>query len=108
MADSNSTPSISGAKPIDVTPSMVFNWSAARQQSAPSSVLQVSADATVHDRAALAWVWASELQSMANLAAQANDDNEAVRWMLSERLQALENLLHDIADRTAPAAVATA
>lgn len=90
------------AKPVDLTPAMVIgNW----QAKCAEPVLIVNPLATLHQRAALAWVTASDTLNIleASQFAHGNDpgNDRAILCVAIERMHQLERMLSDIGDRTA-------
>lgn len=89
-------------KAVDLTPPLVSNW---MQKDGAAPVLIVNPVASLHQRAALAWVTASETLSILEAGQEAHGKSpSADRAILSvaiERMHQLEALLSDIGDRTA-------
>lgn len=89
-------------KAVDLTPAMLNNWI---RNDAAAPVLIVNPEATLHQRAALAWVTASDTREIleASQAAHGNDpgNDRAMLSVVIERMHQLERLLSDIGDRTA-------
>lgn len=86
---------------VDLTPSMVSNW---KQKADAAPVLIINPAATLHQRAALAWVHAIEILSTLEASQFAHGQDPANdRAILSEvinRMHQLEAMLSDIGDRT--------
>ena len=90
-----------GAKTVDLTPSMLSNW---KQKADAAPVLIVNPVATLHQRAALAWVHAMETLNIleASQFAHGQDpgNDRAILAAAIERMHQLEAMLSDIGDRT--------
>ena len=91
----------SGAGIVDLTPSMVSNW---KQKADAAPVLIVNPAATLHQRAALAWVHASETLSTLEASqfahGQDSANDRAILAAVIDRMHQLEAILSDIGDRT--------
>ena len=89
-------------KAVDLTPPMVGNWG---QHDGAAPVLIVNPVATLHQRAALAWVTASDTLNIleSSHAAHGNDpgNDRAMLGVAIEKVHQLERMLSDIGDRTA-------
>lgn len=89
-------------KAVDLTPPMVNNWC---RQDGAAPVLIINPVATLHQRAALAWVIAAETRDIleAGQAARGHEpgNDRAILAVAAERLHQLERMLSDIGDRTA-------
>lgn len=89
-------------KTVDLTPALVSNW---MQKDGAAPVLIVNPLATLHQRAALAWVTASDTLSMLEASQEAHGNIPVTdRAMLSaaiERMHQLEAMLSDLGERTA-------
>lgn len=98
---SNSVNLQTSFKTVDLTPSMVIgNW---QDEGVP--VLIINPEATLNQRAALAWVTASDTLNIleASQFAHGSDpvNDRAVLAVVIGRMQQLERMLNDIGDRTA-------
>jgi hypothetical protein len=89
-------------KAVDLTPQMMDDWV---QKDGSAAVLIINPEATLHQRAGLAWITASDTLSImeASLAAHGNDpgSDRVMLCLAIERLRQLERMLGDIGVRTA-------
>jgi len=85
----------------DLTPAIVSNWGTASK----ADVLIVNPDATLHQRAALAWSMAFESLNLLEAGQLSHGsypgNDKAVLCVAIERMHQITTLLQDIGDRTA-------
>lgn len=87
---------------VDLTPPLISNW---MEKDGAAPVLIVNPVATLHQRAALAWVAASDtlriLEAVQEAGGYSRKEGGSILSVVIERMHQLEAMLSDLGDRTA-------